>query len=114
MKREPPTCRPQDDRIARECGITPVAFGTPIPADAWCHYCQYQANTRDHVVPDSAGGAKAWWNLVPACLSCNDGKADRQACACMFCLRALALWHLGFRRTGQSYRDKRNRKKQLS
>lgn len=110
MKREPPRW-PHQDPVARECDVTPVAFGVPIPPNTWCHYCGFLANTRDHIVPDSVGGAKAWWNLVPACIDCNNGKAERQACACLFCLRAIALWHLGFRRTGASHRDKKNRNK---
>lgn len=112
MRREPPNCKPYNDLLARECGITTVAFGTPIPSNAWCHYCGFKAEARDHIVADSVGGAKAWWNLVPACIACNDEKADRQSCSCMFCMRAIALWHLGFRREGASYRDKRIRKKQ--
>ena len=112
MKREPPTCKPWADPVAKECDITPVSFKNPVPPNTWCHYCGFLATSRDHVVPDSVGGAKAWWNLVPSCHDCNLGKADRQACSCEFCLRAIALWHLGFKRTGRSYRDRKNNRKQ--
>jgi hypothetical protein len=95
-----------------ECGITPVTFSEPIRPRTWCHYCGFLATTRDHIVPDSVGGARNWWNLVPACDDCNNAKADRQACTCMFCLRAIALRHLGYRRSGKSYRDKKNNRKQ--
>lgn len=102
-RREPPSCQPDDDPVARDCGITPVTFSRPV--DGWCHYCGFLATSRDHVVPDSVGGSRCWWNLVPSCDACNLGKADRQACACMFCVRAIALWYLGFRRTGKSWRE---------
>lgn len=111
-RRRPPTWPPHTDRIAKECGVTTVTFNDPIPARAWCHYCGYLAESRDHVVPDSVGGARDWWNLVPACHACNGTKQDRQACACLYCLRAIALWHLGYRRKGQSYRERKIGKKQ--
>lgn len=45
------------------------------------HICQYcgckKANTVDHVMPRSRGGTSAPTNLVAACLSCNQKKADR-------------------------------------
>lgn len=110
-RREPPTWTPDRDRLASACGITPVSFGKPIPPNTWCHYCGFLATTRDHVVADSAGGARAWWNLVPACADCNSTKADRQACSCMFCIRAIALWHFGYRREGATHRDKKHRNK---
>ena len=111
MRVIPPHCKPEHDRLATQCDITPVTFYTPIPSGTWCHYCGYLANTRDHIVPDSAGGSRAWWNLVPACQECNHAKADRQSCSCLFCLRAMALWAHGYRRAGASYRDKKNRHK---
>lgn len=107
-KRHPPHWRPGTDRIAQECSVIPVTYTQPIPAHARCHYCGTPAASRDHIVPDSAGGSRLWWNLVPACKPCNESKGDRQACACMFCIRALALWQLGFRRTGRSHRDRKN------
>ena len=42
----------------------------------------------------------------------DESKADRQACSCRFCLRAIALWHLGYRRTGMSYREKKQARKE--
>ena len=45
------------------------------------HSCQYcgckKANTVDHVVPRSRGGTSSPTNLVAACLTCNQKKADR-------------------------------------
>jgi hypothetical protein len=108
VRREPPTCKPWLDHLVIECGITPVRFNSPIPPNTWCHYCGFLADSRDHIVPDSLDGSRHWWNLVPACKACNEAKDDRQACACLFCLRAMALWHLGFRRTGKSRREKKS------
>lgn len=42
-----------------------------------CQYCGKKANTVDHVVPKSRGGSSAPNNLVAACMSCNQKKADR-------------------------------------
>jgi hypothetical protein len=105
--RKPPHWPPHTDRIARECGVRIVTFTRKVEPGTRCHYCGGEGLTRDHVVPDSVGGAPLWWNLVPSCNSCNESKADRQACACMFCVRAIALWSLGFRREGKSYREKK-------
>lgn len=45
-----------------------------------CFYCGLPAGVVvlqvDHVVPVSAGGTNAPWNLVPACPECNAGKFD--------------------------------------
>jgi len=98
-RRVPPR-NPANDLLATECDVTVITYNRPIPPLTWCHYCGFLASTRDHIVPDSVGGVKAWWNLVPSCRSCNEGKADRQACSCLFCVRAIALWGLGFRRVG--------------
>lgn len=35
------------------------------------------ADTLDHVLPVSRGGGNQWWNLRPACRSCNSAKGDR-------------------------------------
>lgn len=35
--------------------------------------------TRDHVIPKSAGGTDALWNLVLACFKCNADRADLPA-----------------------------------
>lgn len=41
-----------------------------------CAYCGKNANTIDHVVPKSRGGADSWENLVACCLRCNNLKGD--------------------------------------
>ena len=42
-----------------------------------CAYCGKSANTIDHVVPKSRGGAESWDNLVACCFRCNNIKSDR-------------------------------------
>lgn len=42
-----------------------------------CVYCGGKANTVDHVIPASRGGANSWENLAGACSPCNHSKADR-------------------------------------
>jgi 5-methylcytosine-specific restriction endonuclease McrA len=42
-----------------------------------CGYCGGSANTIDHVMPRSRGGADSWENLVACCLRCNNKKGDR-------------------------------------
>ena len=42
-----------------------------------CAYCGRKADTIDHVVPRSRGGAHSWENCVAACRACNSKKADR-------------------------------------
>lgn len=42
-----------------------------------CAYCEGFANTIDHVLPRSRGGADSWENLVACCLRCNNVKGDR-------------------------------------
>lgn len=42
-----------------------------------CQYCGERAETLDHVVPRSRGGAHSWDNVVAACRHCNLHKADR-------------------------------------
>lgn len=42
-----------------------------------CAYCDNQAETWDHVVPVSKGGITEPANIVPACISCNSSKRDR-------------------------------------
>jgi 5-methylcytosine-specific restriction endonuclease McrA len=42
-----------------------------------CVYCTRRADTIDHVVPRSRGGAHTWDNCVAACRTCNSKKADR-------------------------------------
>nr|WP_253258665.1 HNH endonuclease [Pseudonocardia sp. N23] len=42
-----------------------------------CAYCGTRADTIDHVIPRSRGGAHSWDNCVAACRACNSRKADR-------------------------------------
>lgn len=42
-----------------------------------CAYCDRKAETIDHVVPRSRGGAHSWQNCVASCAKCNHRKADR-------------------------------------
>ncbi|MGN0063017.1 MAG: HNH endonuclease [Nocardioides sp.] len=42
-----------------------------------CAYCGALADTIDHVLPRSRGGAWSWTNCVAACEACNHAKADR-------------------------------------
>lgn len=41
-----------------------------------CGYCGDFATTVDHVLPRSRGGLNSWANLIAACLTCNQLKAD--------------------------------------
>jgi 5-methylcytosine-specific restriction endonuclease McrA len=41
-----------------------------------CGYCGDFATTVDHVLPRSRGGPNSWANLIAACLTCNQLKAD--------------------------------------
>lgn len=42
-----------------------------------CQYCGSRADSIDHVVPRSRGGAHTWDNVVAACRPCNTRKRDR-------------------------------------
>ncbi|WP_017592401.1 HNH endonuclease [Nocardiopsis potens] len=42
-----------------------------------CAYCGKRAETIDHVIPRSRGGAHIWENVVASCKPCNHKKADR-------------------------------------
>ena len=42
-----------------------------------CQYCSRPAESIDHVVPRSRGGAHSWGNVVAACRRCNSQKRDR-------------------------------------
>jgi 5-methylcytosine-specific restriction endonuclease McrA len=46
------------------------------PRDEWkCVYCGTGENmSLDHYVPLANGGTDAWYNIVPACTSCNSKK----------------------------------------
>lgn len=46
--------------------------------DKWkCAYCGGPAETIDHVIPRSKGGAHIWENVVAACARCNHKKSDK-------------------------------------
>lgn len=51
-----------------------------------CQYCLSKLTnsngTRDHVIPESKGGKLTWNNLVAACRTCQDKKADRMPEEC--------------------------------
>lgn len=62
----------------------PMASGVPLTRRGvlrrdghQCAYCGKSANTVDHVQPKSRGGADSWDNLVAACVTCNNKKADK-------------------------------------
>lgn len=42
-----------------------------------CAYCGSRADTIDHVIPRSRGGAHSWENCVASCGPCNHRKADK-------------------------------------
>jgi 5-methylcytosine-specific restriction endonuclease McrA len=42
-----------------------------------CQYCGRTAESIDHVIPRSRGGAHSWDNVVAACRKCNMSKRDR-------------------------------------
>jgi len=45
--------------------------------DGVCQYCGRRAESLDHVVPRSRGGAHVWENVVACCTRCNTAKRDR-------------------------------------
>lgn len=58
--------------------VQPVSRRGVLRRDAnRCAYCDGFANTIDHVMPRSRGGADSWENLVACCLRCNNAKGDR-------------------------------------
>lgn len=61
----------------------PYRHGAPLTRravfardDGKCQYCGAQADSIDHVVPRSRGGAHDWCNVVAACSPCNTTKRD--------------------------------------
>lgn len=42
-----------------------------------CQYCGNRADSIDHIMPKSRGGAHTWENVVAACRGCNSRKRDR-------------------------------------
>jgi hypothetical protein len=41
-----------------------------------CWFCGREAITIDHATPRSKGGTNEMWNLLPACVYCNNLKGD--------------------------------------
>lgn len=89
-----------------------LRLGLLMEFDYLCHYCGVDyPSTLDHIVPISAGGPSARWNLVPACPECNMLKSSfRAVCPCDRCIRAEVMFEaLGIappvRRPRQRRRD---------
>ncbi len=58
-------------------GVVPPTRRTVLQRDEHrCAYCAGPADTVDHVLPRSRGGAHEWTNVVAACARCNHRKAD--------------------------------------
>ncbi len=53
-----------------------------------CQYCSRPAESIDHVLPRSRGGAHRWDNVVACCRRCNSLKGDRLLSECSLRLRA--------------------------
>lgn len=83
---------PEKDEVARECRVPVTRISLRVPVGATCHYCTRPATTKDHIVPKARGGSNYYWNLVPACASCNTNKAAKTTtCKCAFCERSKEL-----------------------
>lgn len=52
-----------------------------------CQYCGKAAESIDHVIPRSKGGAHSWDNVVACCRRCNTYKGDRLLENCSLRLR---------------------------
>ena len=56
----------------------PMSRAALMPRDRYrCAYCGAKAETIDHVIPRSRGGAHSWENCVASCAPCNHRKADK-------------------------------------
>jgi 5-methylcytosine-specific restriction endonuclease McrA len=65
-------------RIPRWARTPPLTRRAVLRRDGGrCAYCSAPADTIDHVVPRSRGGAHVWENCVASCTRCNHRKADR-------------------------------------
>ena len=69
------------DRMGSRNQVAPTVRNLMIRDNGQCQYCgtglfRCQA-TLDHILPRSRNGGSTWQNLVIACSSCNNRKADR-------------------------------------
>lgn len=66
---------------ARKRGVAPLPYeaieALTVAFLGRCAYCPEPATTWDHVLPVSAGGRTVPGNIVPACVSCNSRKGNR-------------------------------------
>ncbi|KAB1660377.1 HNH endonuclease [Pseudoclavibacter chungangensis] len=69
--------------------------------DHRCGYCDAFANTIDHILPRSRGGAHSWENLVACCLTCNNVKGDRTPAEMGWRLRRAPVAPRGVHWTGR-------------
>jgi 5-methylcytosine-specific restriction endonuclease McrA len=58
-------------------GTTVSRRGVFARDDHRCQYCGAAADSIDHVMPRSRGGAHVWENVAAACRPCNLAKRDR-------------------------------------
>jgi len=60
----------------------PLDIRQKVLAAEYCAYCfalvPSEKRTVDHRIPRSSGGSNEEGNLVMACFTCNQGKADRR------------------------------------
>lgn len=64
-------------RVPFERGVALSRRAVFARDDRTCQYCGAVAESIDHVVPRSRGGAHEWDNVVAACRPCNLRKGDR-------------------------------------
>jgi hypothetical protein len=65
-------------RVPRQAFTPPVSRRGVLARDNYrCAYCGNHADTIDHVVPRSRGGAHTWTNVVAACKKHNHDKGNR-------------------------------------
>jgi 5-methylcytosine-specific restriction endonuclease McrA len=74
-------------KVPFHAGMAVSRRGVFVRDGGRCQYCDGKADSIDHVVPRSRGGAHAWDNVVAACRSCNSRKRDRMLHETSFVLR---------------------------
>lgn len=62
--------------------------------DGCCWFCGREAKTIDHATPRSQGGINQIDNLLPACVWCNNTKADQSVRSYRKYLKALVVRRL--------------------